>query len=92
VKLTTSFSLDGKPVKAIVAEGKLIQQTTGVWSEDGKSLTKDAIYFPSDNPAQPQFGVLQVWTLSENGKSLLINSKREDANGKAIVNLVYQKR
>ncbi len=88
---SSNYTLDGK--ESANTSGRGSSKSTAVWSSDNKSLTITTIStFEFDNQRRESKSV-EVWTLADGGKSLVINTTRSmQQGGERKTKLVYDKK
>jgi hypothetical protein len=91
-EITTSEKLtfDGKATESTVFGGSK-KSAVAKWSDDGKALNVNStINFERDGQAI-EIKITEKWTLSEDGKSLTIESTSNSSFGTNTMKLVYDK-
>lgn len=88
---TTKYTLDGK--ESVNSTGRGSSKSTAVWSSDNKSLTISTTRSFEFNDQRRESKSVEVWTLADGGKSLVINSTRSiQQGGERKSKLVYDKK
>lgn len=89
--MTTKYPLDGK--ESVNSSGRGSAKSTAVWSSDKKSLTITTINVFEYNNQRRESKNVEVWTLENGGKNLVINSNRSMQQGGEIkTKRVYDKK
>ncbi len=85
--ITEKFTLDGK-VKDSVISGKPTKSAVS-WSADGKKMTISYMSIFAQNDIRT---TIEIWELSEDGKSLSVNYSSQSAKGTRNSNDVYDRK
>ena len=88
--LTDELTLDGKEVEN-KTENRTTK-TTAVWSDDGGSLTIKSDMVMSRQGQTFEMKSVEIWQLSEDGKTLTIQSNSSSSRGDRSATLVYDKK
>ncbi len=83
------LTLDGKECKNTVRDREVT--ATAKWSADGKSLTIASKSTFERNGNQMQIDAVEVWQLTDGGKSLTIQYNSKSSRGERKATLVYEK-
>ncbi len=83
------LSLDGKECKNTVRNREIT--ATANWSADGKSLTIASRSTFERNGNRMQIAAVEVWQLTDGGKSLTIQYNSKSPRGERKATLVYEK-
>jgi len=83
------LTLDGKECKNTVRDREVT--ATAKWSADGKSLTIASKSTFERNGNRMQIDAVEVWQLTDGGKSLTIQYNSKSSRGERKATLVYEK-
>ena len=87
VVTTEELTLDGE-IKDSVVSGKPTKSAVS-WSPDGKKMTISYLILFAKNDVRT---TIEIWALSEDGKSLSINYSSKSAKGARSANYVYDRK
>jgi len=85
-----SYPLNGQSVINKLPDGRKMAATIS-WSSVHSSLSRNSIYYLSDQPDKEDYQSKEVWTLSGGGKQLTLNRTFVRTSGNVIINAVYDK-
>ena len=87
---TSKYTLDGK--ESVNTSNRGSSKSVAKWSADNKSLTiSTTSTFEMDGQKRESKSV-EVWTLADGGKSLVVNSTRSTQQGERKTKMVYDKK
>ena len=86
---TDELTLDGKVVESKLENRS--SKTTAVWSDNGKSLTIKSDMVMSRQGQTFEVKSVEIWKLSEDGKTLTIQTTSSSSRGERTATLVYDK-
>ena len=87
-----TVSLDGKVCETVTPQRRK-KSNMIKWSDDLQGLKQSASYSYPDNEEQQEYGITDIWKLSESGKILtLIRTCESTTNDSWSIKAVYSKR
>lgn len=84
------LTLDGKENK-VEGFGGRERTVTAKWTDEGKTLTISSLMIFERDGEEFEMKSIEVWSLGEEGKDLVINSTRNSPRGERKGKLVYTK-
>jgi len=87
----TKYKLDGKPTSKIT-EDKRKMITTIQWSGNSRIFTKTSHFSLPNNESQEDYIRTDIWQLSDDGKTLIIERNVESKGGKYFIKAIYDKK
>jgi len=89
--LTEKYTLDGKECENKTIRG--VKKSTVTWSEDGKALIIESTReFSGRKNRSFTVHSTEKWTLSKDGKQLIMDNKFETPRGERTFKIVYDKK
>lgn len=86
-----TLTFDGKEAESVLF-GTSKRKTVAKWSEDGKTLTQSFKLFLDFNGEVTEVTGTEVWTLSDDGKTLSTKINSTSTFGDLAINCVYDKK
>ena len=84
------LTFDDKETESTVF-GNSKKKSKAKWSDDGKKLTVKSVIVFDRNGEKMEIKTTEVWTLSDDGKTLTIESTSESPQGSNTTKMVYDK-
>lgn len=85
-----TLSYDGKETESTVF-GNSKKKSTVKWSDDGQAMTVNAVTLIDRNGQTMEIKTQETWKLSDEGKTLTIDSKSSSSFGEMATKMVYDK-
>lgn len=89
MKTTEKYTIDGK--KSVNTSGRSPSSSVLTWSTDKKALTITTTSVMERDGQKSEIKTVEIWNLSNEGKTLTINSTSTSSRGERKTTMVYDK-
>ena len=89
--MTETISFDGKEVENTVQPGNSKRKASSKWSDDGKTLTITYTIKMEFNGDPLEIKGTEVWSLQDDGKTLVLSNASSSSFGENTFKGIYQK-